>query len=156
MKGQGNSWFLATKFPNSSYPPVIWTLISTRRQQMQEQGNYWIFANLPSSLISAIDSCDLRIRTLFTTLRKMHQADSPTSTRKEGPAFLRHIATLLTRGTSSDKEVGRVIAVTATIEESSESISDPEFTNCPSECFWTLQAGYHYCWKESPDIGNIQ
>ena len=67
-------------------------------------------------MISAIDSCDLRIRTLSTTLRKVHQADSPTSTREEGPVFLRHIATLLTRGTSSDKEAGRVIAVTATIE----------------------------------------
>ena len=33
------------------------------------------------------------------------------------PAFLRHIATLLTRGTAKDKDAEDVVAVTATIEE---------------------------------------
>ena len=62
-----------------------------------------------SNEVLEIDSCDLRIRTLSTVLNYMHQAHSLTtrSSRKEVPAFLRHIAVLLTRGTDidGDKEV---------------------------------------------------
>ena len=74
-----------------------------------------------SNSVSEIDSCDLHIRTLSTILHNMHRrADTPTRTRKDVPAFLRHIATLLTRGTSRDKEANKnIVAVTATVEESS-------------------------------------
>ena len=48
----------------------------------------------------------------------MHQADPPTSSGEEVPVFLRHIATLLTRGTARDKEAKHSVAVTTTIEES--------------------------------------
>ena len=76
-----------------------------------------------SNEVLEIDSCDLRIRTLSTVLNNMHQAHSLTtrSSRKEVPAFLRHIAVLLTRGTDidGDKEVKDAVAVTATTEESS-------------------------------------
>lgn len=53
-----------------------------------------------------------------TIFRKMRQADSPMSIREEFFTFHCHMTTLLTGGTSSDKEAKRAIAVTATIEES--------------------------------------
>ncbi|KAJ3511204.1 hypothetical protein NLJ89_g4240 [Agrocybe chaxingu] len=58
----------------------------------------------------------LRIRTLTATLRKMQQAERPQSTRSEVPSFLRHMATLLTCGSSADRQVKPVVAVTGAIE----------------------------------------
>lgn len=52
----------------------------------------------------------------------MHQADLATSKREDVPAFLRHLAILLTRGTDDDKEAKHVIAVTEIISESTCSV----------------------------------
>ena len=55
------------------------------------------------------DVVERRIQTLTSILQKMDRRCSPTSDRKQVPAFLRHLATLLTCGAS------RVIAVTGTL-----------------------------------------
>ena len=69
------------------------------------------------------DVLDLHIRTLSSVLYIMSAADAPSSTRGgDVPAFLRDIATFLTRGSSGDKEGKQVVAVTGTIEQDSVEI----------------------------------
>ena len=60
------------------------------------------------------DVVERRIQTLTSILQKMDRRCSPTSDRKQVPAFLRHLATLLTCG-ASDHDAKRVIAVTGTL-----------------------------------------
>jgi hypothetical protein len=59
-----------------------------------------------------------RIQTLTVTsiLQKMDRRCPPTSDREQVPAFLRHLATLLTCGASDDPDAKRVIAVTGTLD----------------------------------------
>ena len=64
---------------------------------------------------TTFDVVERRIQTLTSTLQKMNRQCSPTSDRKQVPAFLRHLATLLTCDTSDDPDARRVIAVTGTL-----------------------------------------
>jgi len=61
------------------------------------------------------DVVERRIQTLTSILQKMDRRCPPTSDRKRVPAFLRHLATLLTCGASDDPDAKRVIAVTGTL-----------------------------------------
>ena len=64
---------------------------------------------------TTFDVVERRIQTLTSTLQKMNRQCSPTSDRKQVPALLRHLATLLTCDTSDDPDSRRVIAVTGTL-----------------------------------------
>ena len=44
---------------------------------------------------SALDLCDLRIRSLLAILNDMHESDSPTSNRQDVPSFLSFLDVLL-------------------------------------------------------------
>ena len=63
------------------------------------------------------DTLDLNIRTLSCILHKMSAADAPSSTRGDVPTFLRDMATLLTRRSSTDREGKQVVAFTGIIRE---------------------------------------
>jgi hypothetical protein len=62
---------------------------------------------------STFDVVERRIQTLTSILQKMDRRCSPTSDRTQVPAFLSHLATLLT--CDSDSDAKRVIAVTGTL-----------------------------------------
>ncbi|EDR06078.1 uncharacterized protein LACBIDRAFT_294726 [Laccaria bicolor S238N-H82] len=63
------------------------------------------------------DLVERRIQTLTSILHAMKRRHPPTSRQreKEAPAFLRHLATLLTCGSKDDAEARRVIAVTGSL-----------------------------------------
>ena len=64
---------------------------------------------------TTFDIAERRIQTLTSILQRMNPQCSPTSDRKQVPAFLRHLATLLTCDTSDDPDARRVITVTGTL-----------------------------------------
>ena len=69
---------------------------------------------------AAFDLVERRIQTLTSILQNMNRRHSPTSDRSQAPAFLSHLATLLTCGSKDDADAKRDIAVTGsfTNEES--------------------------------------
>ena len=64
---------------------------------------------------AAFEVVERRIQTLTSILQNMNRRDSPTSDRSQVPAFLRHLATLLTCDRKDDADAERVIAVTGSL-----------------------------------------
>ena len=64
---------------------------------------------------AAFEVVERRIQTLTSILQNMSRRHSPTSDRSQVPAFLLHLATLLTCDRKDDAGAERVIAVTGSL-----------------------------------------
>ena len=71
---------------------------------------------------AAFDVVERRIQTLTSILQNMNRRHSPTSDRSQVPAFLRHLATLLTCDRKDDADAERAIAVASLADEESRTL----------------------------------
>ena len=71
---------------------------------------------------AAFDLVERRIQTLTSILQNMNRRHSPTSDRSQPPAFLSHLATLLTCDHKDDADAKRFIAVTGSLTNEASRI----------------------------------